>query len=340
MITRILVILSLVLIPLTARAADGYHLTNTISLPDAGGWDYSTVDNAARRVYVSHGTEVDVLDADSEKLVGTIPGFEGVHGIAIAEDLGRGFISDGRANVVVIFDLKTLQKLGIVETGKNPDAITYDPATKKVFAFNGGSGNATAIDALTGKVTGTIDLGGKPEFSAADGSGLLFDNLEDKSTLIEIDARQQKVVQQWPLAPGEEPSSLAIDRKNHRLFAGCHNNMLVVINYDTGKVVATAPIGEGVDATVFDPQTSLVITSNGGGTITVIHQDAPDKYHVVETVNTRQKSRTLALDEKTHRLFIPAAAFGPAPAPTTEQPHPRPPLVPGSFSVLVFDNSK
>lgn len=340
MVKRILAILFLVLAPVSARAADGYHLTKTISLPDAGGWDYSTVDSAARRVYVSHGTEVDVLDADTGKVAGIISDLQGVHGIAVAADLGRGFISDGRANAVVIFDLKTLKKLATVETGKNPDAIEYDPATQKVFAFNGGTGNATVIDAAKGKVTGTIDLGGKPEFAATDGTGLVFDNLEDKSTLVKIDARQQKVVQRWPLAPGEEPSSLAIDSKNHRLFVGCHNHMLVVVNYDTGKVVATAPIGDGVDATVFDPQTALVMTSNGDGTITVIHQDTPDKYHVVETVKTQKKSRTFTLDEKTHRLFVPAAMFGAAPAPTPEKPHPRPAIVPGSFSVLVFENSK
>jgi len=337
---RILAVLLLVLVPINARAAGGYHLTNTISLPDAGGWDYSTVDSAARRVYVSHGTEIDVLDADSEKVIGTVPNLQGVHGIAIAPDLGRGFISDGRANTVVIFDLKTLKKLASVGTGKNPDAIVYEPATKKVFAFNGGTGNTTVIDAVKGKVIGTIDLGGQPEFAATDGAGLVFDDLEDKSALVKIDASQQTIVQRWPLAPGEEPSSLAMDSKNHRLFVGCHNRMLVVVNYDTGKVVATVPIGEGVDAAVFDPQTLLVMTSNGEGTITVIHQDTPDKYHVVQTVKTRKKSRTFTLDEKTHRLFVPAATFGPAPAPTPEQPRPRPAITPGGFSVLVFDNPK
>ena len=323
-------------IPAGAEAAAGYHLIKNISVPGNGGWDYLAVDDAARRVYVSHGTEVDVLNADSGKIAGKIPDLQGVHGIAIAPDLGRGFISDGRANAVVIFDLKTLRTLKSVAAGKNPDAIVYEPVTNKVFAFNGGDGNATVIDAAKGTATGTIDLVGKPEFAVADGTGQVFDNLEDKSELLKIDARKKTVAERWTLAPGESPSSMAIDRRNHRLFAGCHNRLLIVINSDNGKVITTLPIGDGVDATVFDPRTKLVMTTNGDGTLTVIHQDTPDKYHVVETVKTRKRSRTLTLDEKTHRLFIPAAQFAAEPAPTPDKPHVRPAIVPGSFSILVF----
>ena len=323
-------------IPAGAEAAAGYHLIKNISVPGDGGWDFLTVDDAARRVYVSHGTEVDVLNADSGKIIGKIPDLQGIHGIALAPDFGRGFISDGRANAVVIFDLKTLKTLKSVATGKNPDTIVYEPVTHGIFAFNAGDGNATVIDAAKGIATGTIDLGGKPEFAVADGTGQVFDNLEDKSELLKIDVRKQTVAERWPLAPGESPSSLAIDRRNRRLFAGCHNRLLIVINSDNGKVITTLPIGDGVDATVFDPRTKLVMTSSGDGTLTVIHQDTPDKYHVVETVKTRKRSKTLTLDEKTHRLFIPAAQFSAEPAPTPDKPRVRPTIIPGSFSILVF----
>jgi len=325
------------MLPISASAAGSYHLSKTIPVGGNGGWDYLTVDDAARRVYVSHGTEVDVLDADTGAVAGKIENLQGVHGIALARDLGHGFISDGRANAVVVFDLKTLKTLATIDTGKNPDAIVYEPVTHKVFAFNGGSSTATVIDTAGNKAVGTIDLGGKPEFAAIDGKGHVFDNLEDKSVLVKIDAAQQKITDRWTLAPCEEPSSLAMDSKNNRLFAGCHNKLLAVVNADTGKVLATPPIGEGVDATVFDPQTALVITSNGDGTLTVVHEDAPGKYSVADTVQTQKRSRTLALDPKTHRLFLPAAQFGAEPAPTPDHPHGRPAIIPGSFSILVFD---
>ncbi len=296
------------LLPVNAKAAGGYHLSKTITVGGDGGWDYLIVDDAARRVYVSHGTEVDVLDADSYAVTGKIGNLQGVHGIALAPDLGRGFISDGRANAVVVFDLKTLKAVAKVDAGKNPDAIVYEPVTHKVFAFNGGSGTATVIDTAANKVVGTIDLGGKPEFAVVDGKGHVFDNLEDKSLLVKIDAAKQAVTDRWPLAPGEEPASLAIDVKNNRLFAGCHNRLLAVVDANSGKVIAAPSIGEGVDATIFDPQKALVITSNSEGRLTVIHEDTPDKYSVVETVKTQKRSRTLTLDEKTHRLFVPGGA--------------------------------
>jgi DNA-binding beta-propeller fold protein YncE len=314
-----------------AASADGYKLAKSIPVPGDGGWDYCTVDGAGRRVYVSHGTQVDVLDADSNEIKGTIGDLKGVHGIAVAPDLGRGFISNGRGDNVTIFDLKTLKPIGDpVATGKNPDAIMYDPATKCVFAFNGRDGTASVIDAAEGKVVGTIDLGGKPEFAVSDGAGYVFDNLEDKSTIVKIDAKKRTVMDRWPLAPGEEPSALAIDTKNHRLFAGCGNKMMVVIDTESGKVIHHEPIGDHVDAGAFDPETGLIYFSCGDGTVTVIHEDGPDKYSVVETVKTKQGSKTMALDPKTHDIFLASADFKPNPGGG------RPSIVPGSFAVLRF----
>lgn len=337
-VVRTLVASCLVLAAAAAAIAaeEGYHLLKTIPVPGDGGWDYLIADDAARRLYVSHGNRVDVLDIDSNEVKGTIGDLKGVHGVALAPDLGRGFISDGRANNVRIFDLKTLKPLGDVETGKNPDAIVYDPATKRVFAFNGRDGSATVIDAAEGKAAGTIDLGGKPEFAAADGAGNVFANLEDKDAVVKIDAKKMTVLERWPLAPGEEPSAMAMDAKTNRIFIGCHNKMMVVVNAETGKVVDHQPIGEGVDAAAFDPETGMVFFSCGDGTVTVIHEDGPDKYGVAETVKTKPKSRTMALDRKTHDLFLPSADFKPAAAPTADNPRPRPAMVPGSFAVLRF----
>ncbi len=330
-------IIFLTAFPSAAHAGGDYHLSKNIPVSGTGRWDYLTADDATRRVYVSHGTEVDVLDADKGTIVGTIGPLQGVHGIALAPDLGRGFISDGHDDSVIVFDLKTLKILTKVSAGKNPDAIVYEPVTHKVFAFNGGSGTSTIIDAGKAQAIVTIDLGGRPEFAAVDGKGHVFDDLEDKNAIIKIDANTQTVTEHWPSAPGEEPASIAIDSKNHRLFVGCHNQMLIILDTDTGKIITHLPIGEGVDATVFDPKTSLVISTSGDGTMTVIHEDAPDKYHIVKTIETQKRSRTLALDKKTHRLFLPAAQFTTAPVPTPDNPHPRPSVIPGSFSILVFD---
>lgn len=328
---RITLSLALLLTGLAAlAAAPGYHLLKTIPVPGDGGWDYVAVDSAARRVYVSHGTEVVVLDADTYAVLGKIDDLKGVHGIAVAPELGRGFISNGQGNNVTIFDLNSLQKIGTVETGKNPDAILFDAVTQRVFAFNGRSNSATVIGAKDGNVAGTIELGGKPEFAVADGKGNVFVNLEDKSTLLKIDARKLEVLERWPVAPGEAPGSLAMDTKNRRLFIGCANKLVVVMNADNGKVVDKQPIGARNDAAAFDPATGLVFCSNGDGTITVVHQDIPDKYEVVETVKTQVGSKTMALDPKTHKLFLPAAKFKEA-APNT-----RPKMEPGTFSVQVY----
>jgi len=287
-----------------------YSVIKKIPIPGTGSWDYLTVDEAARRLYVSHGTQVEVLDIDALAIVGNIPKTPGVHGIALAPESGRGFVSNGQAATVTIFDLKTLKPIADVPTGKKPDAIIYDPATSRVFAFNGASNSATAIDAAAGKVAGTVDLGGGPEFAAADGKGYVFDNLEDESLVLKINSRDLKVEQRWPTAPCASPSSMAIDRDNRRLFLGCRSKVMAVMDADTGKVITTLPIGDHVDATAFDTDTRMIFNSNGEGTITVIHQDSPDKYSVVETVKTAPRAKTMALDPKTHRLFLSTAENG------------------------------
>jgi YVTN family beta-propeller protein len=293
-----------------AWAADSYQITKKIPIPGQGSWDYLTVDEGARRLYVSHGTQVEVLDLDSGAIVGKIENTQGVHGIAIAPDLGRGFVSDGQSSTVTIFDLKTLKTIAEVPTGKKPDAIIYDPATSRVFAFNGGSNSATVIEAKDGKVAGTIDLGGGPEFAAADGNGYVYNNLEDESLVLKINSRTLKVEQRWPTAPCASPSSMAIDRANRRLFLGCRSKVMAVMDADTGKIITTLPIGDHVDATAFDVETRLIFNSNGEGTVTVIRQDSPDKYSIVETVKTLPRAKTSALDPKTHRLFLSTGESG------------------------------
>jgi YVTN family beta-propeller protein len=291
-------------------SSGGYSIIKKIPIAGSGSWDYLTVDEAARRLYVSHGTQVEVLDIDSLTLVGNIPKTPGVHGVALAPEVGRGFVSNGQASTVTIFDLKTLKPIADVPTGQKPDAIIYDPATSRVFAFNGGSNNVTAIDAATGKVAGTIDLAGGPEFAAADGNGFVYDNLEDESQLLKINSRELKVEQRWPTAPCSSPSSMAMDRANRRLFLGCRSKVMAVVNADTGRVITTLPIGDHVDATAFDKETKLIFNSNGEGTITVIRQDSPDKYSTVETIKTAPRAKTMALDPKTHRLFLSTSENG------------------------------
>lgn len=293
-----------------AAPAEGYSVVKKIPIPGDGSWDYLTVDEGTRRLYVTHATQVHVVDVDSGDIVGTIPNKLGVHGVAIASELGRGFISDGKAGTVTIFDLKTLKPIAEVPAGKKTDAIIFDPASSRVFAFNGESKSVTVIDAATGKVAGTVDLGGGPEYGAADGKGYVYDNLEDENLVLKIDARKLTVDQRWPTAPCSAPSSMAIDRANRRLFVGCRSKVMAVMNADTGKVITTLPIGDHVDATIYDADAKLIFNSNGEGTITVIRQDGPDKYSVVETVKTLPKAKTMALDPKTHRLFLSTAESG------------------------------
>jgi DNA-binding beta-propeller fold protein YncE len=318
-------------------AADGsYHLLKKVVLGGEGSWDYLICDSDARRVYISRGTHVMVVDADTYAVVGDIPGTDGVHGIALAPEFGRGFASDGRANTVTIFDLKTLKVLGTAPTGEGPDCIVYDPTSKRVFTLNGRAGSATAVDAASGKPAGTVTLEGRPEFAAADGQGHLYNNLEDKSELLQIDSQKLAVTARWPLAPCESPSGLAMYREHRRLFVGCHNQMMAVVDADSGKVLATPAIGQGVDANAFDSGTQLAFSSNGDGTLTVVHEDSPEKFTPVASVPTQRGARTMALDLKSHHIFLVTAEFGTSPAPTPEHPRPRPQAIPGSFTLLVF----
>jgi DNA-binding beta-propeller fold protein YncE len=288
----------------------GFHIIKKIPIPGQGSWDYLTVDENARRLYISHGTQVEVLDIDTGTIVGNVPDTPGVHGIAIASDQGRGFTSNGQTSNVSVFDLKTLKLIQQVPTGKKPDAIIYDPTTSQVFAFNGGGNSTTAISAADGKVNGTVDLGGGPEFAVSDGAGYVYNNLEDESMLLKINSSKLAVEQRWPTSPCQSPSSLAMDRPNRRLFLGCRSKVMAVVNADTGKVIATLPIGDHVDATAFDPELKLIFNSNGEGTVTVIHQDDPDHYSPVETVPTLPRAKTMALDAKTHRLFLSTTQDG------------------------------
>jgi len=319
-----------------ASGDSSFKVSHRILLGGEGGWDALTVDSSTHRLFVTHGTRVQVVDTRTDKVLGEIPDTPGVHGVALAPDLGRGFTSNGRDSSVTMFDLNSLAVLGKLKlNARNPDAIEYDPVSKRVFAFNGGSASATAIEAGADTVIGSVPLGGKPEFAAADGKGMVYVNLEDSSAVLAFDARTLQIVHRWPLAPGEEPSGLAMDREHRRLFAGCSNEKLVVLDAGDGHVVSVLPIGKNVDGVAFDPKRQLVFSSNGEGTLTVIHEDGPDKYSVVETVPTQKGCRTLALDEATGSVYEPTADFGPPPAPTADHPHPRPSVVPGTFVVLV-----
>ena len=322
--------------PRAARQSSGYHVVRRYPLGGEGGWDYLLLDPASRRLFISRGTRVVVIDADSGLVRGEIPNTPGVHGVALAPDLGRGATSNGRDQSVTIFNLRSLDTMARVRTtGGNPDAIVYEPATRRVFTFNGAGQNATAIDLMAGAVTGTVALGGKPEFAVAPGDGRIYVNIENTAELVVLDARRLAVTARWPLAPCEEPTGLSLDAAHGRLFAGCSNRLMVVVDPAKGRVVATLPIGGGVDGTAFDPGTGLAFSSNGEGSLTVVREVTPDSFTVVDTVPTQRGARTLALDPRTHALFLSTAEFGPTPAPTSEQPRPRPPVVPGSFVILV-----
>jgi DNA-binding beta-propeller fold protein YncE len=326
--------------PVLAAPVDPrYHLVRTIPLPGADGWDYMTADAANHRLYVSRGTHVAVVDTETGKPVGDIPDTTGVHGIALDPKDGRGFTSNGRANSVTIFDLKTLKKIGEAATGDGPDAIVYEPVTGRVFTFNGRAGTATAIDAANGTVVGTVALPGRPEFPVADVKGHLYDNIEDKSEIVSIDAKTLKVDAVWPLAPAESPSGLAMDRKHRRLFAVCDNQKLAVVDADSGKLVGTPAIGSGPDACAFDPDQSLVFSPNGeDGTMTVLREVTPDQYETVATLTTQAGARTMALDEKTHRVFtVTAKTIPPTPGETGRR---RRQYVDGSFVILEYAPGK
>lgn len=328
--------LSLALAPLSF-ATDGpkYQVTDHFAVAGDGGWDYLSWDADGGRLFITRGTHVQVLEAASGKILGDIPDTPGVHGVALASDLGVGAASNGKAGNVSIFDLQSLKKTGEVKAGSKPDAILYDPSTHYVFAFNGASHDATVIDPAKAVVVATIPLDGAPEFAATDLAGHVFVNLEDKNEIVEIDARKQAVLAHWPLKGCDGPSGLAIDRKNERLFSVCSNQIMTVLDAASGKLVATVAIGKRPDAAAFDPEIRLAFSSNGEGTLTVVHQDSADKYTVVQTVPTAPGARTMALDPKSHKIYLVTAKFGPAPAATAEQPRPRPAMIPGTFEVLV-----
>jgi DNA-binding beta-propeller fold protein YncE len=309
-------------------APTGYHITGEIQIGGEGGWDYLTADAAARRLYVSHATHVVVVDLDSNKVVGDIPDTPGVHGIAIADDLGKGFVSNGRGNNVTIFDLKTLKTTGTVPTGENPDSIRYDAVSKRVFTFNGRSNNSTAIDAKTGTVAATIPLPGKPEFSVADGKGHVYVNIEDTNEIVEIDAAKATVTKKYSLSPCDGPSGLAIDTKDRRLFSVCSNRVMAISDPDAGKVVATPAIGASSDGAAFDPGIGYAFSSNGDGTLTIVGQTG-GKWDVLENIATERGARTIAVDEKTHKVYSPTAKT----APSTGGG--RATFLPNTFKVLV-----
>jgi YVTN family beta-propeller protein len=318
-----------------AAPGPGYKIIHTFKVGGDGGWDYLTADAAARKLYISRATHMIVLDLDSGKTVGDIADTPGVHGIALAPELGRGFTSNGRDGTVSIIDLKTLASTGRVKVGENPDAIIYDLATKRVFTFNGRSQDSTAIDATSGKVVGTVRLDGRPEFAVSDGRGGVFVNIESKNELAAIDAAKLTVNSKWPLAPCESPSALAMDSQHRRLFVGCDNKMMAVVNADNGKVLTTLPIGDGVDAAAYDEETGLAFASCGEGVLTVVREESPDKFSIAENVSTQKGARTLALDSKTHNVLLATAKFGPTPPATPENPHPHN-ILPNSFEILVL----
>jgi YVTN family beta-propeller protein len=306
----VLLCVAVLLFAVAGFAAVNYQLLKKVPVPGTGGWDYVTVDHAARRVYVSHSTQVDVLDADSFVLIGTILNTPGVHGIAIAPEAGRGYISAGKADAVVAFDLKTLKPLGEIKVGKKPDAIIYEPLTKRIYVMNGDSENITVLNAADGSVAGTIALGGGPEFAVSDGKGNLYVNLEEQNETLHIDVNTMQVKDRWPLAPCATPTSLAMDTENRRLFVGCRSKHLAVLNADTGKVVFTAPIGDHVDAGAFDNKTRLVYLSTGDGKVFVFRQDSPDNYSVAQEINTKPGAKTMGYDSKTGNLFVPTSENG------------------------------
>ncbi len=322
----------------TAFAQAQYQLKQKYVLGGEGGWDYLTYDPAGKRLFISRGTHVMVVDPAKGTVIGDIADTAGVHGIALAQDLGKGFTSNGRDNTVTVFDLKTLKetsKIKLADDAKNPDAILYDSASKRVFTFNGRSNNATVIDADKGTLVGNIALTGKPEFAAADGKGMVFVNIEDKGQLISIDAQKAVVVNTWPLTGCEEPSGLAIDAKHRRLFAGCHNKVMAIVNADNGKVVTTVPIGDGVDANGFDPGTDLAFSSNGDGTLTVVHEDSADKFTVAQNAETQKNARTMALDTSNHDVYLVTAEIEVTP-PAKEGDRPQRKMKPGTFTLLVM----
>jgi hypothetical protein len=319
-----------------ASGSSGYHLVNTVKLGGTGGWDYLTVDPATHRLFISRGTHFMVVDLTQGKIVGDIPDTQGAHGVALAAEFNRGYTTNGRTADSTIFDMATLKVLGNVKTDKDTDGVIYDPFSKRVFTFNGDANTSTAVDAKSGTVAGSVALGGGPEFGATDGKGHIFVNLEDKSSLVRFDAKTLKLENTWPLAPCESPSGLAIDAEHEILIVGCHNKLMAFVDGNSGKVLGTVPIGQGVDANRFDPGTGYAFASCGDGTITIAHEDSPTKFTLVDTIQTKRGARTMEIDPTNHHVYTVTADFGPAPAATAENPRPRPAILPDTFVLLEF----
>jgi DNA-binding beta-propeller fold protein YncE len=328
---------------LAAEHFGGYHLLKKVPLESATKnaqretFDYITVDAADRRVYLSHGTEVMVVDADDNSVIGTISGLKLAHGTLLLKDLGRGFISDGGGDHVVIFDLKSLKTLGEIKTGGNPDCIMYDSASKHIFTFNGRTKDSSVIDPATAAVIATVPMGGRAEFAAADGNGMIYDNIEDTHEVVALDSRTLKVKARWPLAPGATPTALAMDVKHRRLFIGGRDKTLTIMDADSGKIMRTFPITNGVDTIIYEPDSGLVYVSTREA-IHLFHEETPEKFAEVETVKTGFGAKTMGLDSRTHRLFLDTADFGPPPSATPEEPHPESERVaiPGTFRLLIY----
>lgn len=329
------------ILALASPPTGGYHLLKKIPLGAAPGggeyFDYITVDAAARRVYLSHGTEVKVVDADSAAVVGAISGLKRCHGIALVNELGKGFISDGDAGKVVIFDIASLKVTGEVKTEPDADSIIYDPASKRIFSFNGDPHNVTVIDPANGTVVKTLPMGGGPEYAVADGKGMVYDNNEDTNEVVAIDSRALTIKARWPVAPAGAPTAITMDPQHRRLFTSGRNpQMLVVMDADNGKVIQSFPISAGADANVYEPETGLLFVSTREGIIHIFHEDSPDKLSEVETVKTEYGAKTMALDPKTHNLYVTTSDFGPPPAQTAQQPNPRRRAIPGTFRLLIY----
>ncbi len=321
----------------SATAGESYKFLTEIPIGGEGGWDILSVDSGAHRLYVSHATKVIVVDLEKNAVAGEITDTPGVHAFVVAPELQRGFSSNGKESKVSVVDLKTLNTISKVETGANPDAMAYEPRTGELYVFNHSGNSATVIDAKTEKVVTTISLGGSPEFGVADSAaGRIYCNIEDKSEVVAIDAHKHEVLARWPLAPGKEPSGIALDAGHHRLFAACNNKLMVMLNTETGKVVATVPIGSGTDGCAFDPGTQLAFASCGEGVTTIAKEETPEKLVVVQTLKTEPRARTMELDPLTHRIYLPSAQFQPAPSPSPGASPGRPTVVPNTFKLLVY----
>ncbi len=316
-----------------ALAQSPYRILDRWTIGGTGGWDYLLADPSAHLLYVTHGPRVEAIDTETGKVVGAITGLKGTHGIALDPDGKVGYISDGGSNDVVVFDRKSFATLATIPTETNPDGIAYEPVTKTVWAFNGRSKSVSVIDTATRSVVATIALPGKPEFPQADGKGHVFDNIEDKNTIVELDAATKKIMASWPLTGCDSPSGLAIDRAHHRLFSVCDGNAMAIVDTETGRQLATAKIGDGPDAAGYDANAQLAFSSNGEGTLSVV--DAGHNYATVESLPTQKGARTMAYDEAADRIYLVTAQFGPRPEPTPTNPRPRPAILPDSFTVLV-----